>query len=138
MRRRLIAILVTVAWALAGAAAGHALGELRRRREAGDPSTPTLEELLPRPQEVVPGLVAAMRVRERPWSLLHIPPWLAAFTVNFVVAVVSSEFRSSTREAPAIEGVATPPPAPPPAPAPPHANGDAHALEPEGFTAFAE
>ena len=30
--------------------------------------------------------VAALRVGDRPWSYLHIPPWLAAFVVNFAVA----------------------------------------------------
>jgi hypothetical protein len=142
MRRRLIAILLTVAWALAGAAAGHAVAEMRRRKELGDTSLPEPGDLFPRPQEIVPGLIAAMRVRERPWSFLHIPPWFAAFAISFGFAVVSREFRSREEAASGtIEGVTVAPPpmpAPPAQPSVPHTNGDAHALEPEGFTAFAE
>ena len=34
-----------------------------------------------------------MRVRDRPWSWLHIPSWLAAFAVNFAVAAVGSDLQ---------------------------------------------
>jgi hypothetical protein len=39
----------------------------------------------------MPGLVAALRVHDRPWSFLHIPSWLAAFTVNFAFTALGRE-----------------------------------------------
>jgi len=85
-------------------------------------------------------------VRDRPWSYLHIPSWLAAFAVNLAVGALAQELapvlralgieapREQEREPPARGGVdgshaagivtaevwmaeAIPPP-PPPAPAP--------------------
>ena len=89
-------VLLTLIFALLGAAAGRAFAEQRRRVEAGEPDL--LDEgpaacldvamTQPKPQEIVPGLVAALRVRDRPWSFLGIPPWAAAFAVNFVVAAM--------------------------------------------------
>lgn len=93
MFRWLRTLLLTLIFALAGAAAGRAWAEQRRRAEEGEPDlldegpAAALDIALAQPtaQELVPGLVAAMRVRDRPWSFLHIPPWLAAFAVNFLV-----------------------------------------------------
>jgi hypothetical protein len=44
-----------------------------------------------RPQDVVPGVVAAFRVGDPPWSWFHIPRWLAAFGVNFATAALSGD-----------------------------------------------
>src|SRR5690606_25008292 len=44
-----------------------------------------------RVQDVVPGLVAAFRVTDAPWSWFHIPPWLAAFAVNFGVGALGGD-----------------------------------------------
>ncbi len=89
-------ILLTLIFALLGAAIGRAFAEQRRRAEEGEPDL--LEEgpealieiglAQPKPQELVPGLVAALRVRDRPWSFLGIPPWVAAFAVNFLVTAL--------------------------------------------------
>lgn len=89
-------VLLTVIFAFIGAAAGRALAEQRRRVEEGEPDLMEegpgagIEIVLaqPTPQEIVPGLVAAMRVRDRPWSFLGIPPWAAAFAVNFLIAAM--------------------------------------------------
>jgi len=88
--RRLRTILLTVIFAVGGAIAGRMAANAQRRaagddRPAGGSSLTGLNA-----QAVIPGLIAAMRVGERPWSLLHIPPWLAAGSINFVVAMFTS------------------------------------------------
>src|SRR5690606_28888657 len=75
-----------------GAVLGRLALDARKRMEAGesptaiDPSTITL-----RVQDVVPGLVAAFRVKDAPWSWFHVPSWLAAFTVNLGVGALGGD-----------------------------------------------
>lgn len=88
--RRLRTILLTIGFAVAGAVAGR-MAANAQRRAAGDDRPPGGTSLTGLgPQAVIPGLIAATRVGERPWSLLHIPPWLAAGVVNFIVAAMTS------------------------------------------------
>lgn len=77
--------------AIAGAVAGRVAAEVRRQQEAGEPIELSLKDVKIRAQDVVPGLVAAVRVRDTPWSWLHIPSWLAAFGVNFGVGAVGGD-----------------------------------------------
>ncbi len=89
-------VILTAIFALLGAAIGRAFAEQRRRLDAG--ATSLIDEgpaacldlamAQPTPREIVPGLVAALRVRDRPWSFLGIPPWAAAFAVNFLVTAM--------------------------------------------------
>ena len=108
MLRRIRIVLFAIAFAVLGSAAGRAAAELRRRMEQGEPLELSREEIVPQPQELVPGLVAALRVGDRPWRYLHIPPWFAAFAVNFAVAALGRELRplrsSSPFTDPATEG----------------------------------
>lgn len=91
LRHLRLVILVAIA-AVAGAVAGRVAAEARRRREAGEqPAGLDLSAITVRAQDLIPGLVAAVRVRDRPWSWLHIPSWLAAFGVNFGVAAVGGD-----------------------------------------------
>jgi hypothetical protein len=77
--------------AIAGAVAGRIAAEVRRQQEAGEPIDISLSDVKIRAQDVVPGLVAAARVRDTPWSWLRIPSWLAAFGVNFGVGAVGGD-----------------------------------------------
>jgi len=80
-----------------GAAAGRAFVDLRKQQEAGEqPTVPSmsLDRISVRPQDVVPGIIAAMRVTNRPWSWLHIPPWIAAFAINFGLVAFARELGS--------------------------------------------
>lgn len=77
--------------AVAGAVAGRVAAEVRRQQEAGEPVNISIRDLKIRAQDLVPGLVAAARVRDTPWSWLHIPSWLAAFGVNFGVGAVGGD-----------------------------------------------
>jgi len=65
------------------------------RRESASEYTsgaaPVADEPVLRPRDVIPGLVAALRVHDKPWSFLHIPAWLAAFAVNFGLAAMGRE-----------------------------------------------
>lgn len=95
--------LRTALFVLIGAALGAVLGrvvlEARRRQEAGlDPMDIDIRRVTLRPQDVVPGIVAALRVNDAPWSWLHIPSPLAAFGVNLGVASFGGDL-SSLREA---------------------------------------
>ena len=89
--RRLRLLFIAVLFALLGAVAGRAVGEIRRQQAADETPHLDLDRMNLRPQDVIPGVVAAMRVTGRPWSLLHVPPWLAAFGVNFAIAAFASE-----------------------------------------------
>ena len=96
MLRRLRSLLLIALGAVAGALAGRLAAELRRRAEAGEELGGALEavSLNPRtlsPRELVPGVVAAVRVRDVPWSYLHVPSWLAALSVNFGAAALARE-----------------------------------------------
>lgn len=77
--------------AIVGAIAGRVAAEVRRQQEAGEPISVSLDDVKIRVQDIVPGLVAAARVRDTPWSWLHIPSWMAAFGVNFGVAAVGGD-----------------------------------------------
>ncbi len=82
--------------AVVGALLGRLAAELRHRAESGDDLVGALDEISldPRtlaPRELVPGLVAAVRARDVPWSYLHVPPWLAALSVNCGAAVLARE-----------------------------------------------
>ena len=97
MFRRLSQFIVAVTFGVLGAAAGRAFVDLRKQQQAGEESTlPTLslDRINVRPQDVAPGVVAAMRVTSRPWSWLHIPPWLAAFAINFGLVAFARELHS--------------------------------------------
>ncbi|MPZ99850.1 MAG: hypothetical protein GEU80_11045 [Dehalococcoidia bacterium] len=92
--RRLRTLVFVLLAAIAGAAAGRLFAEARRRAEAGeDPTAIDLESVRLRPQDVVPGVVAAFRVGEAPWSWLHVPTWLAAFAVNFGAAALAGDLQ---------------------------------------------
>lgn len=91
MMGRIRFLLFIAAAAIAGAIAGRVAAELRRQREAGEPMGISLNDVKIRVQDIVPGLVAAARVRDTPWSWLHIPSWLAAFGVNFGVGAVGGD-----------------------------------------------
>ena len=100
-------VVLTLIFALLGAAAGRAFAEQRRRAEEGEPDLldegpeAVLEVALAQPtvQEIVPGLVAATRVRHRPWSFLGIPPWAAAFAVNFLVTAMGGSLSEALERA---------------------------------------
>ncbi|MEE8337098.1 MAG: hypothetical protein V3R95_03470 [Dehalococcoidia bacterium] len=97
MFRRLSQFVVAVTFGVLGAAAGRAFVDLRKQQQAGEqPALPalSLDRIKVRPQDVAPGVVAAMRVTSRPWSWLHIPPWLAAFAINFGLVAFARELNS--------------------------------------------
>ena len=108
------AILVVV-YAVLGAVAGRVAMDLRQRQLRGEPLEVKLDASTLRPQEIVPGIIAAMRVRDRPWSYLRIPGWFAAFAVNFAVSALGRELHPPDDAGPpsTIEARAS---APPPAP----------------------
>ncbi len=93
MIRSLRRAVMVMVYAVVGAVAGRVAMDLRQRHLRGEPLEVKLDASSLRPQEVVPGLIAAMRVRDRPWSYLHIPGWFAAFAVNFAVAALGRELR---------------------------------------------
>ncbi|MGE0230026.1 MAG: hypothetical protein AB7I38_06150 [Dehalococcoidia bacterium] len=91
---RLFKILFAIAAGVAGALAGRYVARMRRESAAsyaGDDTSSEAEAML-RPRDVIPGLIAALRVHDRPWSYLHIPAWVAAFAVNFGLAAAGREF----------------------------------------------
>jgi len=108
MFRKLRIVLIAVGFAVLGAAAGRLAADLRRSREQGKPLEITREAAMPRPQEVVPGLVAALRVRDRPWVYLQIPGWFAAFAVNFAFSALGRELRPFARASFGEEAQAAP------------------------------
>lgn len=91
MMGRIRFLLFIALAAIAGAVAGRVAAQVRRQQEAGEPIDISLHDVNIRVQDVVPGLVAAVRVRDTPWSWLHIPSWLAAFGVNFGVGAVGGD-----------------------------------------------
>ncbi len=144
--RFLRAVFATLVAAALGAVLGRLVAGLRRESQGEEAMAFDVGALTPSPQELVPGIVAAMRVSDAPWSALHVPPWLAAFVVNFSMAALGRElgpllktfgFGGSdeddsparptdiwTVEARPAEPAWTPPaaaPTPPPAPAAPAA-----------------
>ncbi len=91
MIRRLRTLLFALLFAVLGAVAGRVAGDIRRQQAAGEEPRLNLDGINLRARDIAPGVVAAMRVSSRPWSLLHIPPWMAAFSVNFAIAAFASE-----------------------------------------------
>lgn len=91
-------------FALIGAVIGRLTADLRRQTEAGEEPHIDLDAITLRPRDVVPGLVAAMRVRDRPWSYLHIPSWLAALCVNFGLAALGGDLSELRRMASNLGG----------------------------------
>ena len=91
MFRRLRGFVAALAFAALGAVLGRIVGRMRRQSEAGQPQQFELSSVTIRFRDLVPGLIAGMRVRERPWSYLHLPSWLAAFVVNFAFAALGRE-----------------------------------------------
>ena len=88
---RLFGILFALLAAVAGAVLGRMAADLRRQSDAGEPLHLETESIALRPRDVMPGVIAALRVHDRPWSYLHIPSWFAAFSVNFAFAALSRE-----------------------------------------------
>jgi hypothetical protein len=91
MRRVRSLLFVLVAAAL-GAVLGRIALEARQKMDAGEsPTSVDLRHVTLRVQDIVPGLVAAFRVKDAPWSWFHIPSWLAAFGVNFGLTAVGGD-----------------------------------------------
>lgn len=91
MRRVRSLLFVLVAAAL-GAVLGRIALDARQKMDAGEsPASVDLRHVTIRVQDVVPGLVAAFRVKDAPWSWFHIPSWLAAFGVNFGLTAVGGD-----------------------------------------------
>lgn len=91
LRRLRTVVLVLVAAAL-GAVLGRVAFQARERMEAGEPATSVdLGAITLRVQDFIPGLVAAFRVNDAPWSWFRIPSWLAAFAVNFSVGAAGGD-----------------------------------------------
>jgi hypothetical protein len=84
-------ILGAVIAAALGVVLGRLVAGLRREAQGEEAIAFDASTLVPQPQDVVPGLVAALRVSDAPWSALHVPPWLAAFAVNFALTALGSE-----------------------------------------------
>jgi hypothetical protein len=91
MFRRLFAILYALVAALAGAVLGKLVADARRQSASGEEMHLDMDVTALHPRDVMPGVIAALRVRDRPWSFLHIPSWLAAFSVNFAFAALAHE-----------------------------------------------
>ena len=84
-------ILGALAAAVLGVVVGRVVAGVRREAQGEEAMSFDAATLVPQPQEVVPGLVAALRVSDAPWSALHVPPWLAAFVVNFALTALGRE-----------------------------------------------
>lgn len=135
MLRRLRTVLFVIVAAALGAVLGRVALQARHRMDAGEPlGDIDLSQVQPRLTDVIPGLVAAFRVKDAPWSWFHIPSWLAAFAVNFGVGAAGSDIAALKARAERMafdavgldarefgmggdyeddEHVYTPPPAPP-------------------------
>jgi hypothetical protein len=128
MFRRLFGILFALFAALAGAVLGKVVADARRQSESDEEMHLDMDMTALHPRDVMPGLIAALRVRDRPWSFLHIPSWLAAFSVNFAFAALAHELgpllrtlrgESDDEDVYRVDGAPeswTPPPSTPPPP----------------------
>ena len=135
MFHRLFAIFFTILAAVGGAMLGRLVADARRQSDLGeDPHFETDPTAL-RPRDVMPGLVAALRVRDRPWSFLHIPSWFAAFSVNFAFAALGRELGPLLRTLRGDSGSDDPMYAEPGAPTPWGEATPAPATMPPGATA---
>jgi hypothetical protein len=83
-------ILIGLA-AVVGSALGRYAAQMHARIDAGDDPLGAEFDFEIRPQELVPGVVAAFRVGEPPWSWFNVPAWMAAFATNFAVAAVGGD-----------------------------------------------
>lgn len=92
MLRRLRSVIFVLIAAALGAVLGRIALQARERMDAGEsPSDIDLGQISFRVQDVIPGLVAAFRVKDAPWSWFHIPAWLAAFAVNLGVGAAGGD-----------------------------------------------
>lgn len=92
MLRRLRSLILVVVAASLGAVLGRVVLQARQQSEAGQPvGDLDLSKVSIRLPDLVPGLIAAFRVKDPPWSWFRIPSWLAAFAVNFGVAAAGSD-----------------------------------------------
>lgn len=91
MGRRLRNLILIGLAAVVGSALGRYAAQIHARIDAGEDPLGAAFEFDIRPQELVPGVVAAFRVGEPPWSWLHVPAWLAAFATNFAVTAVGGD-----------------------------------------------
>lgn len=92
MLRRLRSVIVVLIAAAVGAVLGRIALQARERMDAGgSPADIDLGQISFRVQDVIPGLVAAFRVNDAPWSWFHIPAWMAAFGVNFGVGAAGGD-----------------------------------------------
>ena len=94
MFRHLRLMIAAVLFAALGAVAGRVVADIRRQQAAGETPHLYVDRITVRPRDIAPGVVAAMRVSGPPWSWLHVPPWMAAFGVNFAIAAFGGEFAS--------------------------------------------
>jgi len=97
MFRRLFAVLFALLAAVGGAILGKIVADARRQAERDGVQHLDMDVTALHPRDVMPGLIAALRVRDRPWSFLHIPSWLAAFTVNFAFAALAHDLEPLLR-----------------------------------------
>lgn len=91
MLRRVRSFILIAIAAVAGAVCGRVFARMRAARQDPDAVVEADTGIRLRPQDFVPGLVAAFRVSEPPWSWLHVPGWLAAFSVNFAAAALAGD-----------------------------------------------
>ncbi|MCK9487002.1 MAG: hypothetical protein M0R73_09965 [Dehalococcoidia bacterium] len=92
MFRRLRSAFFVLLAAAAGAVLGRIALQAREKMEAGEPlSSIEPSSITLRVQDLIPGLVAAFRVKDAPWSWFRIPSWLAAFAVNFGVGALGGD-----------------------------------------------
>lgn len=100
MFKRLRAFAFVLLAAVAGAVVGRIALDAREKAERGESLTMAdLRRVTLRMQDVVPGIVAAFRVKDAPWSWFHIPSWLAAFGVNASVAAMGGDIASLREQA---------------------------------------
>jgi hypothetical protein len=97
MFRKLLAIAAAVMAAVLGLLAGRMVAQWRAQSAAGASLHIEPPSRRVRARDLMPGLMAALRTRDRPWSYLHVPPWLAAFAVNFAFAALQGEMKPFMR-----------------------------------------
>ena len=89
-RLRKFALIIIAAGA--GVLIGRLAAKVRAGSETGeDPLRIDTSDLEISPKDMAPGVIAALRVGDPPWSWLHIPGWLAAFGTNFAVTAVGGD-----------------------------------------------
>lgn len=100
MFRKLRSLAFILLGAALGAAAGRIALQARQNIERGDAATAIdFSQVTLRMQDVVPGVVAAFRVGDAPWSWFHIPGWFAAFVVNTGVGAVGGDITKFREQA---------------------------------------